>query len=227
MKIAVVMPTRGRPKQAFAAWESFKRTKANHSTSVHWVLDAMDSSLDAYLKLAGEHEISTALAEGNMVERTNFAALALSGMADVIGWAADDQRARAQGWDDAVLDAVVVDGWGFVQTNDLHYGSDKAANIFIRSDIVRALGYFAPPTLSHLYVDDAWKTLGELSGALVYLEDVHIEHMHPVYGKGAWDQNYKIYNDPQQYTRDYEAYTEWLGDPIREDVEKVRACLSL
>lgn len=225
MKVTVVMPTRGRPKQAFAAWESFERTKANYGTSVHWVLDTMDDSLPVYMALAKEHSIPYVLTEGNMVERTNFAALALPG--DIIGWAADDQRARTQGWDDAVLDAVVADGHGFVQTNDLHYGKDKAANIFIRSDIVRALGYLAPPTLSHLYVDDAWKTLGELSGALVYLEDVQIEHMHPAYNKGTWDANYEKVNDPQQYVKDYDAYTEWLGDPIRQDVEKVRACLSL
>jgi hypothetical protein len=229
MRLAVIMPTRGRPQRALAAWDSFEKSKANYGTTVYLVLDYYDPTLPEYMKVVETHSIPYLTYEGNMVERTNGAAAYLVNRdeADVIGWAADDQRARTQGWDDAVLDAVYADGHGFVQTNDLHYGSDKAANIFIRSDIVKALGYFAPPVLSHLYVDDAWKTLGELADALVYLEDTHIEHMHPVYNKGEWDDNYREYNDPKQYVKDYEAYTAWLGDPIRQDIEKVRRCLNM
>jgi hypothetical protein len=225
VNLVTLMPTRGRPEQAYKAWKSFEGSKANYGTNIAWVLDNDDDASDRYV----EHTKHAGLVgwgfTGNMVTRTNLAASLYTDTFDIIGWAADDQLVRTQGWDDAILDAFTDPKVGMVQTNDLHYGPDKAANIFVRADIVRSLGYLALPTVNHLYVDDAWVMLGKLSESLRYLEHVVIEHMHPVYNKGEWDDQYRSSNDPSMYQHDYDAYVQWLDGPVREDAEKVRACL--
>jgi hypothetical protein len=67
-----------------------------------------------------------------------------------------------------------------------------------------------PPNMKHLYLDNFWKKLGEDLGALTYLEDVIVEHMHPVAGKAEWDEGYREVNAQEVYSADALAYKNYI-----------------
>lgn len=229
MSITTIMPTRSRPRNAKIAWVSHERTKANYGTSLHVVLDAEDASKGEYLRWIDDKYVSHSEWHGNMVQRTNSAALVVARLDpySIVGWCADDNRFVTQGWDDQVMDAFLDPGVGFVVPNDNHWKGDKATNIWTRAGIIAALGYFALPTQEHLYVDDAWIRLALASGSLRYLESVTVEHDNPLNtGRGVPDAQHLYTNRPELYGIDSEKYNEWLRDGLVGDVEKVKACLN-
>jgi hypothetical protein len=81
----------------------------------------------------------------------------------------------------------------------------------------------APPNLTHLYVDNFWKDLGQLAGCIRYLPDVVVEHLHPVAGKAAWDEGYVRVNAQSMFSRDRSAYERYRLTALQADVAKVRA----
>jgi hypothetical protein len=62
--------------------------------------------------------------------------------------------------------------------------------VVVSSEIVKSLGYMAPPVLKHLYLDNFWLDLGNAINSIHYFEDVIIEHMHPVREKSSEDNTY-------------------------------------
>jgi hypothetical protein len=67
----------------------------------------------------------------------------------------------------------------------------------------------APPTLTHLYVDNAWLDLGRALESITYLPDTVIEHLHPHAGKAEPDEGYERVNGDAMYDADRAAYDAW------------------
>jgi hypothetical protein len=123
----------------------------------------------------------------------------------------DDHMPRTVGWDAAYLEALRELGTGLVYGNDLLQGSSLPTQVAMTTDIVRALGYMAPPDLTHLYVDNFWRDLGRSAGCLRYLPDVIVEHRHPAAGKAQWDAGYARVNNSAMYEHDATAYEQYIG----------------
>ena len=140
-----------------------------------------------------------------------------------MGFMGDDHCPRTVGWDRAYLDSLQELRTGMVYGNDLLQGGKLPTQIAMTSDIVRTLGYMAPPALTHLYVDNFWLNLGNQVGCLRYLPDVIVEHRHPVAGKAKWDAGYARVNDSAIYERDEAAYGEYQRTHLAADVTKVKA----
>lgn len=219
------MPTRGRAERAIEARDSHEATKRLDTTELIAVLDAEDGGFELYAPLMSGRFYVT---HGNMVERTNKAVAAVLSKFDIVGWTADDQIFRTPGWDEAVVAAFDNPRVGMVMTNDLQYGSDRPVNIYLRSAIPKALGWFAYPKLEHLFVDVVWHDLGMLSGTMAYLEDVVVEHMHFTNAKAPNDPQYSAVHDGGVlHARDEATYEEWCATARADDVRKVRECLGL
>lgn len=124
-----------------------------------------------------------------------------------VGFMGDDHRVRTHGWDALLMEAAGP--WGIAYGDDLLRGPELPTAVVMAADIVRTLGWMAPPVLGHLYVDDYWRDLGEAVADLHYVPDVVIEHMHPSAGKGEVDESYERSNHPDQYARDAAAYAEF------------------
>ena len=91
--------------------------------------------------------------------------------------------------------------------------------------IPATLGYMAPPTLRHLYVDNVWLDWGRGLGMLRYLHDVVIEHLHPIAGKADDDERYRLVNTGTMFSRDEEAYKAYLGGGLEDDLSKLKAAV--
>ena len=223
--LVVIVPSRGRPEAAAdlmdaAAWDNGRWLYAEPL----FVVDRADPRLREYRKVLRPAELH-APESTTMVEALNAAAAFLLSRDEppfAIGFMGDDHRPRTPGWARLYLDALREMGTGIVYGNDLLQGERIPTQVAMTADIVRALGYMAPPSLTHLFVDNFWKDLGEAAGCLRYLPDVVVEHMHPVAGKADWDEGHRRVNAPEMYQRDAAGYAAYRRMKLPVAVEKVR-----
>lgn len=235
MGIAVILPSRGRPEQAREAVQSVIDTRRLPGSCVLVVLDEADPVKHLYysemLKLTGLVDGDRVLEfAGNMIQRTNQAAhVADTDGHWAMGWMADDNRMRTEGWDLRVSDELHRAGVAFVNLNDLfwseHIPDDKPVNTYMRTEVGRVLGWFANPALTHHFMDDSWRLLGISTDSIRYLRDVICEHMHPVLGKSQWDDGYHTTEHPDSIRADQNAFQRWVWDKFRDDRARLKAWL--
>lgn len=224
--LVVIVPSRGRPEATDEVAEAFADT-CTADTALIFAIDGDDPMCRDYAP-TGPDVIQAVVVQqsGTMVSALNTAALAVASTPDApfaIGFMGDDHRPQTTGWDQAYLDALREMKTGIVYGDDLLQGKNLPTQCAMTSDIVKALGYMAPPALSHLYVDNFWRDLGLAAGCLRYLPEVIIEHRHPVAGKAEWDEGYKRVNSAEMYRSDAQAYADYGREQFEADVAKVRA----
>lgn len=222
MKLLVVVPSRGRPRNIAALADAWTATAATADVIV--AVDDDDPTRGDYLDIVASHPrfdlvIGPRL---GMVGSLNKVALANSTVYDAIGFLGDDHRPRTPGWDDLIRHALGVLGTGIVYGNDLIQGERLPTAAFMTTDIIRTLGWMSPPGLRHLFVDDSWLALGRALGAITYLPDVVIEHCHPVAGKAEWDAGYQAANAGEMWQHDEAEHQRWLRDDCAADVQRIR-----
>lgn len=221
--LMVLCPSRGRPDEAFATYQSFLANRTESSTFLRFVIDNDDPEFERYTNLP--FQALPAERTGNMVKALNSAALDAAPYYDIIGFIGDDHRFRTKGWDLRIAEEIESMGAGFVYADDLAQRANLPTQVFISSKIIQSLGWMGLPSCTHLYIDNAWKVLGQNLDRLHYLPDVVIEHLHPAYGKGSWDEGHVRVNTGEMYNHDSLAFEAWMRSTARDDIARVRAIL--
>lgn len=224
-RLALIVPTRGRPKNIEALAEALKQSETLH-TDLILVCDDDDRELENYKRLLPNLACSFFVfpreAKG-MAAPLNRAARDLMSSYKYLGFMGDDHRPRTKNWDLMFINILDELGTGLVYGNDLHQGKALPTAIAMTSDIAYALNGMVPPNMIHLYLDNFWLTLGNDLDKIVYLPDVVIEHCHPYFGKAPMDQGYKDVNDPTVYSADRAAFENYIAsDEYRELLVKLR-----
>jgi hypothetical protein len=225
--LVVIVPSRGRPGAARELVEAFAATR----TVAHLVfaIDDDDPTGPEYYRQFGgpDSTVDTGSAPSTMVRALNASAIARASAANppfAFGFMGDDHRPRTVGWDARYLEALRELGTGIVYGDDLLQGERIPTQVAMTSDIVRSLGWMAPPVLTHLYVDNFWRDLGVAAGCIRYLPDVVVEHMHPIAGKADWDEGHQRVNAPEMYHADRAAYGRFIeAGGLTAAVETVKA----
>jgi hypothetical protein len=221
-----VVPSRGRPGAVHEMAQVFADT-CTARTRLVFAVDDDDPVGSEYLREAiGCADIRSDSAS-TMVEALNKAAAAIANGEEppyAIAFMGDDHRPRTKGWDSQYLEALRRMGSGLVYGNDLLQGEQLPTQVAMTTDIVRALGWMAPPVLRHMYVDNFWRDLGVHAGCIRYLPEVIVEHVHPVAGKAEMDAGYERVNAEEVYSADLAAYTQFReSGAFRAAVDTVRA----
>ena len=142
--------------------------------------------------------------------------------ADWIGYLGDDCVPETTEWDRLMLAAL--DGANMVSCNDGWQAPKRIGNCAVVSgDLVRAVGWFWPPELSHLYIDDIWETLGRAAGAWTVLMDVMVRHVHVLKGEAPRDAThdaaYGEFTDRREarggFWQDKQIFARWLEHDYR------------
>lgn len=219
--ILVVVPTRNRPGNAEDTYKSWQDTTEGKSDLL-FAVDEDDQLLDEYkrirdslgaqLYIGPRKRIGPTLNDIAYNNRLNY---------DLIGFLGDDHRFRTQGWETMVMDA-----WGdydngcydIIYGNDLLRGEELPTACFMASWIIDTLGYMVPPTLEHMYLDDAWLRWGKELDSIKYIPEMIIEHMHFTAGKAPNDAMYQSVNNSEQMQRDAKAYEIYLAERFDEDM---------
>ena len=225
MSLIVVCPSRNRPTKASEAYRAFLQTKELDDTRMVFVVDDDDATLGDYY--AKDLPVWTVPAGQGMAGALNAVAVTLADEYDITGFVGDDHRFRTKGWDRLVegnLDPLTR--YGIVYGRDL-IRDDIPTHVFIRSDIILALGWMALPDAKHLYLDNAWAELGRRAGCIVQIPEIVVEHMHPTAGKAQWDADYARVNAQHVYSHDGQVYARWIDSGRAElDAAVVRRLLA-
>lgn len=229
MSIAVFCPTRNRPKAIREAAYSLIETRRLGSTRLVAIIDADDLDAEEYVKQANTlYDYVFPIHEGGMVAALNAGVkqvLAEDPSITICGFIGDDHRFRTKGWDEAFEKELARPGYVYGYDGFWHDGKIPT-QIFISREIVEALGYMALPDCHHLYVDNAWRSVGDAIHRFTWRRDVLIEHMHPAINKAEWDEGYKRVNSDEMYERDRKAFEAWRASPrFAEDVQRARRAL--
>lgn len=218
MSMTVVVPSRGRPQNIERLVNDFIET-ATTDVTLHVVVDHDDPELDRYLKIEARFLDMEVQTQRGLNRILNTAAVIEAQYpTHIVGFMGDDHAPRTMGWDQRI-EEVLYDSTGVAYGDDLLMGEKLPTAVFITSDLIRCLGWFSPPQLTHLCLDVFWKVLGETT-TLHYLEDVIIEHLHPAAGKAEFDERYAAVNNPEMVQRDAAAWyayrdLEWPFDRAR------------
>lgn len=219
-KMIILVPTRGRPMNAAQLLSAHEELSA--ASDLLFIIDANDPEHDQYhFEVSQERCMTIENQTRGMAYPINKAANAIAKQDkyDFFAFLGDDHRPRTAEWDLQLM-AAMQRRPSMAYGNDLLQGKRLPTMITMTSDIVKALGGMVPPNMKHLYLDNFWKKLGEDLGALTYLDDVIVEHMHPVAGKAEWDEGYKEVNAQEVYSFDALAYQNYIQSEAYEALKK-------
>lgn len=231
MIVVAVMPSRGRPARAWTAIDALLGTAVQPGTEVVLVVDDDDPRLPEYKALrwrADRRAFVTLVvlereASGSLTAATNAVSVPLARNAPdtIIGNLGDDHVCKTTGWDAEVSRALERPGIAY--GDDRLQGERLPTAPFISASIVNALGWYALPCCRHMFIDDAWKAIGEATGVLRFLPGVVIEHVHPATGAVPSDEGYARADASMEADR--RAFFEWRNTTFYQDVDNVRRVL--
>lgn len=210
-KLLVIVPSRNRPENAHRLLAQIEATAV--LVDVIFALDSDDASKEEY----PAYNTST-VKGGSMVAALNEVALEFVDKYDYIGFLGDDTMPRGN-WYDRILEALESKKNAIVYGNDLIHGEGLPTAVFMDSNIIKTLGFMAPPEQKHLFVDNYWKALGDATGTLIYVADAVIEHLHPLVAKATPDAVYAKVDS--LWSHDEQAFSEHMALNFSEDVRKL------
>jgi hypothetical protein len=210
--LLVIVPSRSRPDNAQRLLEAIDRT-SQAPVDVVFAVDADDPLKDQYPAYCTQ-----VVEGGSMVAALNQVAVANAEKYPYIGFLGDDTLPH-RFWYGRIMWALESKKNSMVYGNDLIHGEGLPTAIFMDSNVIRSLGFMAPPGQKHLYVDNYWKALGDKTGNLIYVNDAVIEHLHPLVSKAENDEVYDTVNS--LYDHDHTAFNERMSSEFFNDVRKL------
>jgi len=222
--LVYLVPTRGRPGnivELLAAWtQTAYPSELAPAAELVIIVDDDDPALDGYVDVVGPSGDALPEYASLLVGPRLRLGGTLNEVAPLfatdgrigVGFMGDDHRPRSSAWDERVANAHRRRPFAVVYGNDLVRGAQLPTAVSIDARIIDALGYYVPPGMVHLYLDDYWLRLGRELGTLTYLDDVVIEHLHPTAGTAKLDAGYVEVNDPELYAADEARFRTYLAE---------------
>jgi hypothetical protein len=217
----VILPTRSRPDSAERCINALKE----HSVMSDFIIAIDDDQADLYPRLDGvTYEINPRL---RMNGTLNLVANKYADKYETIFFLGDDHLVQTPNWDEYLSKAIAHTGYGLAYGNDLLQGQRLATAVMMSTNIIKAVGYMAPPKLIHLYMDNYWMILGKELKTLWYFDNVIIEHLHPVAGKTSWDEQYMEANSNEVGTADRLELHRYMEEDFKGELEKIKKAIGL
>jgi hypothetical protein len=220
--LIIMAPIRGRKANCERLIRSYEET-ADFADMV-FILDPDD--LGTYEGVDWGRTKQVVLDPRGMIgPKRNYAAKLFVNDYDALMCMEDDVTYGTKGWDTILMGELAkMGGTGMVYPND-DRRIDVPENVLISSDIVKALGWFCEPSMSHYYIDNAWADLGNTAGCLRFCPDVLFENFHYSMGKQESKPD-KTYSEAEKLgPADRAAYLTWLQERLNDDVKTVRKVL--
>jgi len=218
-KILIIVPTRNRNQKSIEFADEFLK-----NSSISDLLFGLDEDdANNYTRIENVlYEVNPRLRLNGTL---NLLAEKYSQKYEYIGFMGDDHRTRTKNWDLIMYEKIKnipnVVSYG----NDLIQSEKLPTAVIMDSNIIRTLGFMSPPVLTHLYLDNFWKALGERLNTLTYFPDIIIEHMHFVSGKADKDLIYQEVNSKEMTKKDKGAFHSYVETDFENDIKKFKSNL--
>lgn len=208
IKLAVTVPSRGRPHNLKRLSEALKNTCRGNYTLMARV-DSDDPELSGYRDIKGVDLII-----GDRIFFTlsldELASKALNEGYTHLAILGDDVLPETIGWD-VKMTAALNGKLGVVYGSDglehLH-GADLPTHVVVPVEMYKRLGWIGLPGSRHLFCDNAWRELGKLT-QFIYLKDVKLTHLHRWNKSAPNDKTYEEANDKVKRELDKQAFETW------------------
>lgn len=225
--MAYLVPSRGRPVNAARLAQRWRETAAS-DTHLIFLIDDDDPELPGYEKALdeyGDEQIFYMIDERRRVGPTlNHWAPKFAARYDAIGFMGDDHLPQTARWDTLLSEAIESQRYVIAYGDDLFQRGNLPTAVLMDARIIRSLGFMVPAGLTHLYLDNFWRDLGNELGTLRYLPHVVIEHRHPQAQKAEWDAGYREVNGGEMWEADTDAYRIFVqSGEFQTAVDKLRA----
>jgi hypothetical protein len=221
----VIVPSRGRPDNITALIDAWERTRSYAQLLV--VVDDDDELLTRYemvMETAPDWVSLEVTPRKRLGPTLNEYAVKNAPLFDVLGFMGDDHRPRTTHWDRRFAMAIAqMGGVGVTYGNDLIQGPNLPTAVWMSSCIVETLGYMVPPGILHLFADNTWQAWGNGISRMSYLNDVVIEHVHPVAQKAEWDVTYQECNSGAVWEADEKTFHAYMDTTFQKDMDKIKA----
>jgi len=153
--------------------------------------------------------------------KVNRHALPEAGRYGAVMFAGDDNVPDTPGWDRMLLEAAD----GGMSYPDTCHRTDIPEVVLISAPVIKALGWFYPPTIAHYFADDVWGAVGFGAGCLTYEPRVVFRHFHYRLAAGvARDATYAIAE--AHWDADEAAWKTWQRDQSATDIATVQAAVA-
>lgn len=216
-KLAIVVPTRGRPHNLKRLSEALKKTCTT------------DYKLFARLDIDDKPNYYPALVDVEYVvgPRVFFSA-SVNELAEIasnegythIAILGDDVLPETVGWDKMLIDALPDLGVAYGSDGLEHlHGEDLPTHVVVPVEMYKKLGWIALPTLRHLFCDNVWRELGKLT-TFVYVKEAKLSHLHRWNKKAPDDKTYREANDKQKRELDKAAFEAWRDGTGLEEARR-------
>lgn len=214
MTLAILLPTRGRPENLVRFITAVENTAKDYH--IYLRLDVDDPAAAEYDEIGGMDHQRISAYHGDRIgfgaslnelafyaERDGCSHLAMMG---------DDVVPVTPGWDVALVEAL-GDRLGVAYGDDglrEKHSPDLPTHYVTQTEVYRRLGYLAPPTIRHLFLDNVARDVGRYLDHFVFVP-VKITHHHPwIDGEHLHDATYaEGGRNPQIRKEDEKAYRLW------------------
>ena len=217
----VIIPSRGRPDSIDRAVKFLKETSIISDICV--AID--DDQADLYPRIDDViYEVNPRL---RMNGTLNLVANKYVDKYETIFFMGDDHLPQTLQWDHFLSGAIASKGYGLAYGNDLFQKKNLATAVMMSTNIIKSLGFMAPPKLVHLFMDNFWMLLGMDLNAIWYFDDVIIEHLHFLAGKSQADAGYMEANAPDISTADGAEFCRYVEQDYPVDLAKLKESLGI
>lgn len=194
--ISILLPTRGRPKQAERLLQSIVETTSD-SSRLEVVLYVDEDDPASHAIQCNEIPVIKIIGPRLPMGGLNTACYKRSA-GDIIVPLNDDMILRTSGWDQKIIEIHerFSDRVYLAYPNDLHLGETLCSTPILSRRTCEALMHPFPEVYHGGFIDyhlmDIFKRLQVLGeDRIIYLDDVVIEHLHYQYGKSEVDATYE------------------------------------
>lgn len=208
-KLAIAVPTRGRPHNLERLAKALKQT----CTTEYQLFARIDNDDEVEYK---ELDNVTYLVGPRIFYAKSvneIASVALQDGFTHIAILGDDVLPETVGWDQKMIDALPELGVAYGSDGLEHlHGEDLPTHVVVPIEMYKRLGWIALPELRHLFCDNVWRELGKLT-KFIYLPDVKLTHLHRWNKSAPDDRTYQEANDKKKRELDKAAFEEWRDGP--------------
>lgn len=211
-----ILAARSRPANCQRFIEAWQATKS--STPVYVRLDDCDPALNELLKLAWPEEFTIVVGPREGLRAAMQEMFVKNPNEPWYGLLADDLVPQTPYWDQQLIEQAGLCAISY--PNDLGGKPKLPTHPVVGGNLARAVGWFGFPHAQHLFVDTAWRVIGERLKCLHRMEDVVAEHVHPFWNKSESDQVYA--ESVKRSAGDRERFNTWVENEVPGLIDRLK-----
>ena len=222
-KALTMCSTFQRPELFLRMVKSYQQTAKSPESRLVAYVSTEDPKIEEYKKLILPERTSIEYGpKKTMVQVLNYFSCEKYREYNYYSEVNDDHVFVTPGWDIAMMKAIDKKYNGM----SIAYGKTESLPTATMhgAKLVHGLGYFFPPIYEHMLVDFWIIEVNIATDIMVYLPDVVVDHLHPVFKKGVWDDTYQDgENELNRISNDI--HKNWMIKNKNDDIQKINTLI--